>query len=47
MRANNCSPCHAVRFSLYFAEVTGDFSVLDAEKKIRMEEEVHKVVGGV
>lgn len=31
--------------SLYFAEVTGDFSILDAEKKIRMEEEM-KTIGG-
>ena len=39
--------CHAVCFSLYFAEVTGDFSVLDAEKKLRTDEEVQKVAGGV
>jgi len=31
--------------SLYFAEVTGDFSVLDAERKLRMEQELQTVGG--
>ena len=29
--------------SLYFAEITGDFSILDAERKIRVEEELQQI----
>ena len=29
--------------SLFFAEITGDFSILDAERKIRVEHELEEV----
>ena len=32
--------------SLYFAELTGDFSILDAERKIRVEQELEEVNTG-
>lgn len=32
--------------SLYFAEITGDFTLLDAERKIRVEQELQQISSG-